>query len=251
MNIKLLTKDNAKTKKGELLGWRTAILYLAPHEVHKDATQEVIDYAESRYDFVNKIKSISLCPWATECKKYCLYKSGRGRFSSVEKGRLAKTLYFLSDRNGFNGMMLKELSNLAKLANKGQNIAVRLNGTSDIVKAWDFAKMFPELQFYDYTKSPARMRRFCRGDFPANYHLTYSFHEGTDPSFMSFLQNENKKRRKAKMPLVRWAKIYEPEEYDRAIKDQSTLAGDNHDLRFLDQEENPESYIVALRKKAI
>jgi len=57
---------------------------------------------------------------------------------------------------------------------------VRLNGTSDI--PWEnvargsasLMKLFPFVQFYDYTKSVTRMRRFLYGELPANYHLTFS-----------------------------------------------------------------------------
>ena len=35
-------------------------------------------------------------------------------------------------------------------------------------------EMFPDVQFYDYTKHFNRMRKYVRGEMPKNYHLTYS-----------------------------------------------------------------------------
>ena len=51
--------------------------------------------------------------------------------------------------------------------------AARLNGTSDIL--WErtgIIKRHPEIQFYDYTKIPAKFRSLDN-----KYHLTYSFSE--------------------------------------------------------------------------
>jgi hypothetical protein len=60
----------------------------------------------------------------------------------------------------------------------GLRCGVRLNGSSDVV--WEtilpeIFSSFPDVQFYDYTKSFHRMFR----DRPANYDLTYSF-DGTN-----------------------------------------------------------------------
>ena len=38
-------------------------------------------------------------------------------------------------------------------------------------------RLFPDVQFYDYTKSHGRMLRFLRNRLPVNYHLTYSLSE--------------------------------------------------------------------------
>ena len=35
-------------------------------------------------------------------------------------------------------------------------------------------EMYPDVQFYDYTKHFNRMEKYVRGEMPKNYHLTYS-----------------------------------------------------------------------------
>ena len=61
---------------------------------------------------------------------------------------------------------------------EGFKPCVRLNGTSDVL--WErvyvgaghknIMAMFPDVQFYDYTKVPARYRK----NLPSNYDLTFS-----------------------------------------------------------------------------
>lgn len=46
---------------------------------------------------------------------------------------------------------------------------------------------FPDVQFYDYTKSPRRMLAFVRGKLPANYHLTFSRSECNEPAALDTL----------------------------------------------------------------
>ena len=54
----------------------------------------------------------------------------------------------------------------------------RLNGTSDV--SWERFKifeMFPGVQFYDYTKIYKRALKWAGGEYPKNYHITYSLNE--------------------------------------------------------------------------
>ena len=70
---RFLTVQNAKTRKGEKLGILTGILYLAP---------------------ANESGVMNTCASSTpECRHACLYTAGRGRFDSVRKGRIRKTLW--------------------------------------------------------------------------------------------------------------------------------------------------------------
>ena len=77
---KLLNIDNnAKTIKGQKYKYKTAILYLAPA----------------------KISGFNVCPFADDCAKTCLNTAGRGQMSSVQKGRINKTLWFFNERETF------------------------------------------------------------------------------------------------------------------------------------------------------
>ncbi len=68
----LLTTENAKTSKGEDLGYLTGILYLAPANESGKNT----------------------CPFASVgCTAACLFTSGRGAFDKVRAARLEKTRY--------------------------------------------------------------------------------------------------------------------------------------------------------------
>jgi|TARA_A100001518_G_C1219368_1_gene62958 hypothetical protein len=156
---KLLNIDkNAKTVKGQKKGYKTAILYLAP------STQS----------------GFQVCPMASEgCKKACLYTAGHGAFNNVQQGRINKTRWFIQERNTFMDQLKKEINNHIKNATrKGFIPCIRLNGTSDI--SWETTGIFeefPQVQFYDYTKIYKRALKFVNGQYPSNYHLTYSLNE--------------------------------------------------------------------------
>ena len=156
---KLLKIDNnAKTVKGQKAGYMTAILYLAP------STQS----------------GFQVCPMASEgCKKACLYTAGHGAFNNVQQGRINKTRWFIQERNTFMDQLRKEINNHVKNATrKGFIPCIRLNGTSDISwEATGIFEQFPEVQFYDYTKIYKRALKFVNGQYPSNYHLTYSLNE--------------------------------------------------------------------------
>ena len=156
---KLLNIDNnAKTVKGQKDGYMTAILYLAP----------------------SNQSGFNTCPMASEgCKKACLYTAGHGAFNNVQQGRINKTRWFIQERNTFMEQLTKEITNHIKNATKKGFIpCIRLNGTSDI--SWETTgifEQFPQVQFYDYTKIYKRALKFVNGQYPSNYHLTYSLNE--------------------------------------------------------------------------
>ena len=155
----LLGSQNAKTIKGNKFGYHTEIMYLSPNNQ-------------------NTFK-INICQGATAgCKNACLFNAGRGRFSNVQIARINRTEFFLRDRKAF---MERLVSDITKLSNKyGNVLTIRLNGTSDIdfenipVGEYDnIFDMFPNVQFYDYTKRFDRLLNVL----PSNYHITFSYAE--------------------------------------------------------------------------
>lgn len=148
---KLLGTQNAKTTHGEDLGVLTGILYLNP-----------------------KMSRAKLCPYSSDdCFKLCLVSAGRGIMAPVIESRARKTDYFLNDRKAFIDQLREEIKALVKRAKrKNLKLAIRLNGTSDILweKLSTLIQEFPDVQFYDYTKIPIRYRGKL-----ANYHLTFSY----------------------------------------------------------------------------
>lgn len=152
--------SNAKTSKNEL---KTFILYLAP---------------------ANTIKTHNLCPFASPgCKKSCLYKAGRGRFSNVQKSRINKAKYWANDRIKFYEQLANEILNIwSKSKDSSEKIAIRLNGTSDIDHIDMMTRYtginfltaeYSNLLFYDYTKNPNHIKKYSG----TNYKLTFSLSE--------------------------------------------------------------------------
>lgn len=123
---------NAKTKKNVR---DTSILYLAP--------------------FTQNSQGRNLCPKASPgCIESCLFTSGRGAFQNVQKARINRTELFLADRHSFLQQIANEI-NFAASKIKGSQLAVRLNGTSDVklVEMMTSAHVIADnVVFYDYTK---------------------------------------------------------------------------------------------------
>lgn len=213
---------DAKTVKGEKVGIRTGILYLAPHK-----TAGVGNFC------ANASKG---------CIELCLFTAGRAQVhKTVNEGRIRKTHFFVSDRNGFNARMHADLRLMERRALRdGMTPAARLDGTSDIGIGVDFAKDFPGIQFYDYTKNPQRMLRYAKGEFPANYHLTFSRSEDNDAECEEFL----------KMGM---GVAYVFETLPKKYQGYRVIPGDESDARFLDRKTyrigKKTGYIIGLTPK--
>jgi hypothetical protein len=159
MSLQLLTIGNAKTKKGEPLGYLTGVLYLNP-----------LDY--------------DLCPMSTPgCRAACLFTAGRGRMDIVRNGRTRKTDWLLKDRESFLAALDNDLRIISMRAQKkGMKACVRLNGTSDLpwftsAYARDLTLKYKTIQFYDYTKVLKYWRLARRDKSLKNYHVTFSASE--------------------------------------------------------------------------
>ena len=203
----LLTIENAKTVKGESLGYLTGILYLAP--------------ADESVPFGGK----NTCPNASAgCRAACLFTAGRGRFDKVKEARIKKTVYFFQQRENFFADLRLSIKRIVRLAAKrGLIPAIRLNGTSDI--AWEdtgIMQEFPDVQFYDYSKSPER----CKKTLPKNYNLTFSRSESNDKD-VTKIAAETK---------TNIAVVFSSANLPAVYLGRKVVNADNHDLRFLDGE---------------
>jgi hypothetical protein len=231
----LLTRSSAKTVKGEKYGWETNILYLAPHK--------------------QNILGKNLCPNATAgCAAACLYTAGRGKFNSVQRARMNKTTLFLKEKDWFVKQLYKELKNIEHkntvegMFKTNLKQCVRLNGTSDI--PWEniyknnmnLLGYFPDVQFYDYTKS---VKRILENKIK-NYHLTFSRSENNEDDCIKVLEAGHNV-----------AMVFNKDFYKRNLFDGGTafytmkgkqykvIDGDQSDLRFLD----PQGVIIGLKAK--
>lgn len=211
----ILGESSAKTVKGEKIGYLTGILYLQPGE--------------------------RVCPFALKagCLHPCLNTAGRGIYSSVQAARKAKTDHFFAHQREFMLALAADIWTLQRRAIKlGMIPLVRLNGTSDIL--WESIKldgmtifeMFPDVQFYDYTKHPKRnVSRF------KNYDLTYSF-SGLTPESITL--------KGVAQPGARVAVVFHRrEDIPQTFRGWPVIDGDNTDVRHIE----PGGVVVALYAK--
>ena len=222
MKRKLILSSNAdaKTVKGQKLGFLTGILYLAP----------------------SNLSGYQVCPSAklAGCETACLYTAGRGAMTYTQKARIAKTKRFFEDRENF---MLDLIYSIKALERKAKRLnltpLVRLNGTSDIpyeniyYAGLNIFEHFPNLQFYDYTKLPTRK------NIPANYDLTFSY-SGLK-SFAPLV-----KKASYNQALSRIAVVFDKvENIPNSFMFMDVVGGDNSDVRHTE----PKGVIVALYAK--
>jgi hypothetical protein len=186
-----------------------------------------------------------ICPYQdiAKCKDACLNTAGRGGIfkkgettNVIQEARKRKTKLFLEDRDTFMQLLVKDIQAFIRKCDRlDKKPCIRLNGTSDI--QWEtipigeyeniFA-MFPDVQFYDYTKIPTRKVSHIK-----NYHLTWSYSEAND----------------------KYAKLFDKVPYNKAVvfngalpsmfKELKVIDGDKTDMRFLDK---PNS-VVGLKAK--
>jgi hypothetical protein len=200
----LITSGDAKTIKGEKLGYRTGIMYLSP---------------------ANQSKVINVCPSASVgCKAMCLNTAGRGQMDMVQQVRLARTLFLKENPKAFEAQLALEVEKVINSARKAGMIpAIRINGTSDLPRlALPLAERFSDVQFYDYTKLSKVWTRTR-----ANYDLTFSRSETNEKDCLAALDNG------INVAVVFSTKKGEklPDEYLK----REVINGDEHDLRFLDK----------------
>ena len=220
----LLTIDrDTKTSKGVVLGYLTAIQYLAPASK----------------------SGINVCKYSGECANMCLDTSGRLKLTMSEKAQIERTLFMFKYRQTYYiELLLKETHKLVRMANKRElTPCSRLNGLSDLpyenirFKNYGDKTIFEILpiQYYDYTKFPYEARP--NEKLPSNYHLTYSYSEKTTQAEFDNLPNRNmavvfdlcKQNYKGlcamtcKCPMINQWLGYE------------VINGDESDLRFIDK----------------
>ena len=219
--FKLLSTANPKIQKGTKLGYLSFILHLAPADLSGKNT----------------------CPKATAgCKSACLNTAGRGGMfkrgestNAIQKARIRKTRYFYEDRVSFFNDLTQDITKGIAMAKKlGLKPVFRLNGTSDL--SWEkyevpntglnIFQIFPEVQFYDYTKVLGRKAAYD------NYFLIFSQADGNEADV-----------NRAIAQGMNVATVFDevPQEY----KGRPVIDADETDLRFLD----PKGVIAGLKAK--
>jgi hypothetical protein len=216
---------NAKTIKGQQYGYMTGVLYLAPFN----------------------LSGYQVCAMAhiAKCHEPCLNSAGRGAFNSVQQARVRKTKLFFEDRPAFFAELIPSIRSLIRKAKAaGLTPVCRLNGTSDIrwenldfeyegVHYDNIFAMFPDLQFYDYTKIPNR----ANAERIPNYDLTFSYSGVV--GFQPYVQQ-------AARDGYRIAVVFRKrEDIPAEFLGTTCVDGDDSDLRH----EDPHGVVVALYAK--
>jgi len=223
--IPLISIDtNAKTVKGQKEGFLTGILYIAPANL-------------SGYNTCGMEKLAA-------CEHPCLNTAGLGGvYSSIQEARIKKARLYFEDRTLFMYNIVEDIKKLIRSADrKGFIPLVRLNGTSDIpwenvpvtvagIEYANIMQVFPQVQFYDYTK------RANRENLPKNYDLTFSYSGVL--SYQKYVNIALKKR-------MRIAVVFRSEKLiPKNFLGLKCISGDNTDIRHIEKH----NLIVALYAK--
>ena len=219
--MKLLSTGNPKLMKGEKLGYLSFVLHLAPAD----------------------LSGKEVCPKRTAgCTAACLNTAGRGGMfkkgettNVIQQARIRKTKLFFENREQFIADLEADIRLGIKQAEKKNMIpCFRLNGTSDlswekyeVISGKNIFQMFPEVQFYDYTKVRNRKVSHLK-----NYHLTFSKADGNDMDV-----------RLVASAGMNVAAVFK--EIPATYIGRPVINGDETDLRFLD----PKGVIVGLKAK--
>ena len=183
------------------------------------------------------LSGYNVCPMASQgCKSACLHTAGNPVFQAQkDKGRINRARFYMQNRDKFMTQLTRELVNFVKWCDKNKKIGVvRLNTTSDISwENYNLFEKFPMLQFYDYTKIQKRALKFARGEYPPNYHLTYSLNEDNYDRAVEVLNEGGN-----------IAVVFRKDLPD-TFMGKKVVNGDLHDLRYLD----PKNVVVGLKAK--
>lgn len=187
-------------------------------------------------------KVVNTCPCHANCYANCLNKSGQSKINVwraedghadnyIQESRIKRTLLWYYNTPVFVKLLRSELDSVRRRAEKaGLEFAVRLNGTSDI-HPFDFhtseghniLDLYPDIQFYDYTKviyriiSDKGLKRY------SNYDLTFSY----DGSNWADCE-------KALKAGVRVAVVFDTDKMPERFMGYRVVNGSTHDIRFKD-----------------
>lgn len=188
-----------------------------------------------------------LCPLAKKagCGKTCIVNSGLNKTPTAKSSKARKTDLFYNNFDQFKKDLVSDHNYLQKnRIYKGFEVASRLNGYSDIqyekIKIKDdktIFELFPDIQFYDYTKIANRDIK----DIP-NYHLTFSYTKSLHRIAIKQLEKGQN------IAIVLDIKKDDPIPTDYIMinnKKYNLIDGDKNDLRYKD----PKNSVVALRFK--
>lgn len=194
-----------------------------------------------------KMSGHEVCPGRNEeCTILCLNESGMNRMSMnnefINKSRIQKTKLFYSNRELFVRVVINEINYYKSIAElSGSKFSVRLNNTSDLSpetfyiidngKKKNILEIFPDVQFYDYTKVFSRLKLTEKY---SNYDLTFSYSGYNETECQKALELGYRVAVVFnKVPSMFWG--------------LNVVSGDNYDMRYKD----PKNCIIGLKFKKV
>lgn len=181
-----------------------------------------------------------------ECTTLCLNESGHNRMDAknnfINRSRIGKTQMFFENHEFFSRWVIRDIqAGITRAKKQGMKFSVRINNTSDISPEliWikvegvkqNILQLFPDIQFYDYTKVQGRLRLMNK--YP-NYDLTYSYNGSNMETCLQLLKAG-----------IKVAMVFEkvPTEF-MGFK---VINGDAYDMRYKDEP----GVIVGLKFKKV
>lgn len=146
------------------------------------------------------------------------------------KSRIRKTKALFEQNEAFVVLMVKEILNgITAAREQGLDFAVRINGSSDlspmkfVIGGLTLMDIFPDVQFYDYTKDFKRCKNLW-GKYK-NYDLTFSFDGYNTNECLEYLNMGG-----------RVAVVFEDSRYMELNEwwGRPLVCGDKYDMRFQD-----------------
>ena len=179
----------------------------------------------------------NVCPGGIHCHESCLVRSGREKIQEFTNGsdnyvmqaRIKKTNFFYNDRETFMQILIHEIKRFKNKAEQmNMEFSVRLNGTSDLsperfidpATGLNILQLFPDVQFYDYTKVA---NRFNLMEKYANYDITFSYDGYNEKECQNILKKGGKVAVvffDEKLPKYFWGcKVVDANKYDMRYLD--------------------------------
>ena len=187
-----------------------------------------------------------VCAGGKNCHEFCLNGSGQNKIDELARGkehsninisRIKKTRLFYENRPLFMKLLVHEIRKAKKRAEAlNMPFAVRLNCTSDLSPELfidpetgkNILQLFPDVQFYDYTKVANRIKLL--GKY-SNYDLTFSFDGYNWETAKRFVESGG-----------RAAVVFSGNNLPSLYQGYDVINGNNYDMRYLD----PAGCIVGL-----
>ena len=205
-------KQSRKMRLSLVNGTATYCIYLAPAD----------------------LSGYNVCPNSKHCKQFCLNASGqnkvdilaRGEHSIINQSRIKKTKLFHENRELFMEIMVREIKTAQAYAKKNNlEFSIRINGTSDLspelfkYHGKNLLELFPNVQFYDYTKVYGRINLLQK--YP-NYDLTLSYNGYNWDECKKFMDNGGK------------AAVVFEKQLPETWRGYKVIDANDYDMRYLD-----------------